>query len=143
MTQTAVSQDIQQQASKLLSHVAGYVGLRTMDIGLRYGLIEELARHPNGMTADELAQARGLDPFYVRVWCRSAYAAEVLELGDDGQTFRLAPYVDKLLLDRDFPGYIGAMPGVMTQPEVFDHFAERLPSGERLWWDQCSPAWMD
>ena len=34
-----VQQAVQQQAGKLLSQVAGYVGVRTMDMGLRLGLL--------------------------------------------------------------------------------------------------------
>ncbi len=134
-------QAIQQQAGKLLSQVAGYVGVRTMEIGLRLGLLAEIANHPQGVTAEALAKQTGLDPLYVQVWCRAAYASEILELGDD-QAFSLAPHVDKLLLDRDFPGYIGGIPGIMVQPELFDLFAENLPSGRRIWWDQCSPAFI-
>ncbi len=134
-------QAIQQQAGKLLSQVAGYDGVRTMDIGLRLGLLAEIANHPQGVTAEALARQTGLDPLYVQVWCRAAYASEILELGDD-QAFKLAPHVDKLLLDRDFPGYIGGIPGIMVQPEFFDLFAENLPSGRRIWWDQCSPAFI-
>ncbi len=67
-----VQQAIQQQAGKLLSQVAGYVGVRTMDIGLRFGLLEEIAKHPHGITPEALARQKGLDAFYVQVWCRSA-----------------------------------------------------------------------
>jgi SAM-dependent methyltransferase len=131
-------QEVQQQAGKLLSQVAGYVGVRTMDIGLRLGILKEIAEHPNGIAADDLARNTSLDPLYVRVWCRSAYASELLEFGE-GQSYKLAPHLDKLLLDHDHPGYVGGIPGIMVQPEFFEHFADRLPSGERLWWDDCSP----
>jgi len=136
-----VQQAIQQQAGKLLSQVAGYIGVRTMDIGLRLGLLAEVAKHPQGITTDDLAKETGLDPFYVQVWCRSAYASELLELGEN-QRYVLAPYLDRLLLDQDFPGHIGAIPGLMMQPEIFDRFAENLPSGQRTWWDQCSPTFI-
>ena len=133
-----VQQAIQQQSGKLLSQVAGYVGVRTMDMGLRLGLLAEVAKHPQGITTDNLAKQLGMDPFYIQVWCRSAYASDLLEIGDN-QSYVLAPYIDRLLLDQDFPGYIGGIPGFMMQPEVFDRFAENLPSGQRTWWDQCSP----
>lgn len=133
-----VQQAMQQQAGKLLSQVAGYVGVRTMEIGLRLGLLEEIAKHPEGITVEALAKQSSLDPLYVQVWCRSAYAAEVLDLGEGGG-YKLAPHLDKLLLSRDHPGYIGGIPGIMVQPEFFDRFAENLPSGQRIWWDQCSP----
>ena len=147
MTQTPaitpeVQQEIQQQAGKILSQVAGYVGLRTIDIGLQHGLLAALADAPLGMTAEALAEETGLDPFYTAVWCRSAYAAEVLEVGEF-DAYRLAPHLDKILLDKDFPGYVGGIPGVMVQPEFFDRFAENLPSGKRLWWNDCSPEFIE
>lgn len=136
-----IQQAVQQQAGKLLSQVAGYIGVRNMDIGLRFGLLEEISKHTQGITAEALAKQKGLDSFYVQVWCRSAYASELLESGEN-QTYRLAPYVDRLLLDQDFSGYIGGMSAVMIQPEFFDRFAENLPSGERIWWNQCSPTFI-
>ena len=146
MTQSAptpdeIQQAIQQQAGKLLSQVAGYVGVRTMNIGLRLGLLEGISKHPEGINADALAKEMGLDPFYVQVWCRSAYASELLELGEH-ETYVLAAYLDRLLLDQDFPGYLGAMPRILELPEIFDQFAEKLPSGEQTWWDQCSPTFI-
>ena len=138
---TPAPEEVQQQASKILSQVAGYVGVRTMEIGLRLGLFEEIAKHADGISADALAKEKALDPFYTQVWCRAAYASEVLELSGS-ETYRLAPHMDKLLLGEDFPGFAGGLPAIMVQPEIFDYFAERLPSGERIWWDQCSPAFI-
>ena len=143
MTSTSLSADevrkaVQQQAGKLLSQVAGFIGVRTVEIGLRLGLLEEIEKHKEGITTEALARQRGFDPFYVEVWCRSAYAAEVLELAENG-SYTLASYMDKLLLDQDFPGYIGGLPLVIIQPEFFDRFGENLPSGKQIWWDECSP----
>ena len=116
MTQQVASpEEIEQQAGKVLSQVAGYVGVRTMDIGLRLGLFEVIAKHGDGISSEALAKERGLDPLYTQVWCRAAYASEVLELAGE-EKFVLAPHMDKLLLDKDFTGYIGGMPGVMVQP---------------------------
>ncbi len=134
-------QTLKQQAGKILSQVAGYVGVITMEIGLRFGLLEELAKHPTGISATKLAKQRGMDPFYVQVWCRSAYASDLLELEND-QKYILAPHMDKLLLDQDFPGYIGGIPQLMEQPEVFDQFAENMESGQHNWWDQFSPTFI-
>ena len=141
MTQTSSSVDLQEQAGKILSQVAGYVGVKTLDIGLRSGLIEEIAKHPQGITADALAKQRGFDLLYTQVWCRSAYAAEVLDVDEDG-SYKLAPHMETLLLDQDFPGYAGGLPAVFTQPEMFDGLAQNLTSGKRIWWDQTSPEWI-
>ncbi|MCH8990122.1 MAG: hypothetical protein IIA92_15115, partial [Chloroflexi bacterium] len=142
MTQSpSPQQEIQQQAGIILSQVAGYVGVKTMEIGLRSGLIEEIAKHPQGISSDDLAKQQGFDPLYTSVWCRSAYAAEVLDLGEN-QTYLLAPHMETLLLDQDFPGNVGGLPTVFTQPEMFDVMAQNLTSGQRSWWDKTSPGWI-
>lgn len=130
-------QEIQSQAGKVLGQVAGYVGVRTIQIGLRSGLLETIAKHPSGITSKSLAAATGFDELYVEVWCRSAYAAEILDVGTD-ETFRLAPFMDQILLNLDFPGWVGGIPLVVDEPEMFDVFEERLASGQRTWWDEAS-----
>ncbi len=136
MTQSP-QEEIQKQAGKVLQQVAGYVGVRTIDIGLKHGLLEELSKHSGGLTSDELARNAGIDPFYSMVWCRSAYANEILER--EGERFVLAPHMDRLLLDHDFPGHVGGLPAVLLAYDMFDRFSENLKSGERSWWDKCSP----
>ena len=136
MTQ-APQEEIQKQAGKVLQQVAGYVGVRTIDIGMKHGLLEELSKHSGGLTSDELAKNAGIDAFYAMVWCRSAYANEILER--EGERFVLAPHMDRLLLDHDFPGHIGGMPAVLLAYDMFDRFSENLKSGERSWWDKCTP----
>ncbi|MCI0690309.1 MAG: methyltransferase domain-containing protein, partial [Sporichthyaceae bacterium] len=144
LTSTSTAQPagptIQEQAPTLLAHVAGYVGHRTVAVGLRAGLVRALADAPGGATPDELAERLGLDPFYVSVWCRSAFAAGVLDR--DGTAYRLAPHVGTLLLDTTSPAYVGGVFTVLEQREVFDRFEASLASGERLWWDQASPEWI-
>ncbi|MDA0232677.1 MAG: class I SAM-dependent methyltransferase [Chloroflexi bacterium] len=125
------------QAGKVLTQIAGYVGVRTIQIGIQSGLLEEIGRHAAGITAESLARVTGFDHLYVQVWSRAAYASELLEVGAD-ETFTLAPHMSDLLLNRDFPGYIGGIPIVLDSPEVFDGMAERLPTGQRIWWDECS-----
>jgi ubiquinone/menaquinone biosynthesis C-methylase UbiE len=133
---------IKEQAGKLLGYVAGYVGVRTIQIGQRAGLIEALAEQPEGMTPAQLAAERGLDPAYVDVWCRSALACEVLDRAGDG-VVRLAPHMATILRDLGSPAFVGGTLGVMTQPEIFDRFAERFASGERTWWDKTGPEFIE
>ncbi|MEX0682676.1 MAG: class I SAM-dependent methyltransferase [Dehalococcoidia bacterium] len=137
MTQSpSPSEEIQKQAAKVLSHVAGYVGVRTIDIGIKQGLFAAFAEK-GAMSPEDLAKATAIDPLYSMVWCRSAYANELLE--KDGEKFVLAPHMDKLLLDDNFPGHVGGLPAVMLAPDVFNRFAENLASGKRSWWDQVTP----
>lgn len=146
---------LQEQAPKLLTNIAGYVGHRTIALGLRQGLIAALAADDAPTTPADLARRLGLDPFYVAVWCRSALACGVCDLdgdeqhaaGDDAAVsldFRLvlAPHVATLLLDTGHPAFIGGVFTVLEQPELFDRFEEVLGTGERLWWDGCSAEWI-
>ena len=73
--------EVPEQAGKILSQFAGYVGFKTIEIGLNNGLFEALRQHPGGHTADELAGEAGTDEFYTGVWSQAAYGAGVLELG--------------------------------------------------------------
>jgi SAM-dependent methyltransferase len=129
--------DVKQQAGMLLQQVAGYVGTRTTQLGLRAGLIDALARSEVGLTPRELAIEADMDPFYVEVWCRAAIGAGLLVRDDE--RLRLAEHLDALLLEGDHPAHVGAMVRILEQPEIFDRFGERLATGERTWWDQCSP----
>ncbi len=129
----------QQQAGVLLGQVAGYMAVRTVEIGLRSGLIREIASYP-GITADELADRLGMDGFYVAVWCRSAFGAGVLERVDIG--FRLAPHVQTLVLDETSPAYVGGLFTIVQREEMFGRFGDNLTTGERLWWDETSEEWI-
>ncbi|TYP88421.1 class I SAM-dependent methyltransferase [Blastococcus xanthinilyticus] len=126
-------------APSVLALIAGYVGHRTVAIGLRAGLLRQLAAAPKS-TADELAEALDLDGFYVSVWCRAAVGAGILERAASG--FRLAPHMDTLLLDTSSPAYAGGVFGVLEAPEVFGRFEEAFASGERMWWEDTSPEWI-
>ena len=150
MTDTTTTRDIRSTASTeptptveeqatevLLPLAAGYVGHRTVAMGLRRGLIATLAERPRGMTADELAAALGFDPLYVAVWCRAAEAARVLDR--DGERYQLAPHMETLLLDRTAPALAGPTFTLLEQREVFDRLEATLSSGDRAWWDEASP----
>lgn len=132
---------VQDQAGKLLTRAAGYADHRAIEMGIRHGIFETLAEHPSGLTPAELAKAAGLDPFYTEVWCRAAYGAEVLDTSG-GDRYRLASHMDTLLLDRDSPAFTGGLFTIFEQREIFDLFSEKFASGERIWWDQCSPEWI-
>jgi hypothetical protein len=109
-------------------------------------LLAEISKHSAGITAPDLSKQTGMDELYVEVWCRAAYASEVIDIGDGGG-FILAPHMDQLLLNEDFPGWIGGIPLVIDEPEMFDVFEQRLESGQRTWWDQpaasSSPRWAE
>jgi SAM-dependent methyltransferase len=138
-TTTAPAPTLAETAPTVLSLLAGYVGHRTVTIGLRTGLLQTLADRP-GSSADDLADARGLDPFYVSVWCRAAVAASLTER--DGAGYRLRDHMATLLLDSTSPAFVGGVFGVLEAPEIFGRFEQSFATGERMWWDDTSPEWI-
>lgn len=133
------TQTLAEQAPVLLAQVAGYVGHRTIAIGLRSGLVSALGDQP-GASADDLAERLGLDPFYVSVWARSALAAGVLDRAGTG--YALRAHMATLLLDTSSPAYVGGVFLVCEAREMFGRFEEHLATGERMWWDDTSPEWI-
>ena len=130
---------VAQQAPVLLGLLAGYVGHRTVEMGLRQGLLAALA-DGGPTTSDDLAERLGLDRLYTSVWVRAAVAAGVCDR--DGDRVALAPQMATLLLDEASPAYVGGVFTVLSQREVFDRFSDELASGERMWWSDCSPEWI-
>jgi SAM-dependent methyltransferase len=139
MIATTTTPTVQEQASAVLAHAAGYASHRTIAIGLRSSLLEALAASEHA-TPEELAERLDLDPFYVSVWCRSAYAAGICDR--DAGRYRLAAHMATLLLDATSPAYAGGVFNVLEQHEMFGRFEASLASGERLWWDQTSSEWI-
>lgn len=129
---------LKEQAGKLVGQIAGYIGYRTIKIGLEHGIYEAIGRHAESVTPTELAAELQLDPFYLEVWCRSAFAAETLDLDGD-ERYSLSAHMATLLLEPSSPAQLGAAFVIFEQPELFDRFADTLASGERTWWDKTSP----
>ena len=138
-TQSGAGRTLADTAPTVLSLIAGYVGHRTVAIGLHTGVARRLAERP-GSTPEELAEALGLDAFYVSVWFRAAVGAGIVDRSGAG--FRLVPHVDTLLLDTASPAYVGGVFGVLEAREVFGRFEEKFATGERMWWEDTSPEWI-
>ena len=81
----------QTQWQKLFGYVLGNQAAWITDIGLKAGLFRAIADAGDGGTTEE-ALARRLDYNlrYVQVWCRGAYAFELLDW-DERSGYRLAP----------------------------------------------------
>ena len=91
---------------KTFGYLLGHLAITIAGIGLQSGLFAELRRHPTGVGAERLAADLGYDPHAVTVWCRSAYAFELLEL-DQGTAYRLEPEMATILLEPLDPAYMG------------------------------------
>ena len=138
-TQPDANPTIPEQAGVLLTHLAGYMATRVLQMGLESGLLRGIATTPS-VTPEVLADRLGMDDFYVSVWCRAAFGAGVLDRSGDGYT--LAAHMETLLFDESSPAFAGGMVAAVERPEMFGRFADNLTTGERMWWDETSPEWI-
>jgi SAM-dependent methyltransferase len=120
----------EEQFRKLFGYVGGFQGTWVAVIGRRAGLFQAIHDAGGAVTADELAKRLGYAPRYVRVWCRAAYAYELLDV-DPAARFRLAPHMAELLLDPRDPQYLGGRVELSVAfGEDFAAFPARLADGQ-------------
>ncbi|MFC5995900.1 SAM-dependent methyltransferase [Pseudonocardia hispaniensis] len=92
-----------QQVERIFEWRRGFVVTWLLAIGLRTGIVHDLAAHP-GATAATLADRLRLHEAYTATWCRTAHGLGVLDLEDGG--YRLAPHLDTILTDATDPRYL-------------------------------------
>ncbi|HEX9648455.1 MAG TPA: class I SAM-dependent methyltransferase [Alphaproteobacteria bacterium] len=105
----------EQQTDLMWEYLKGFHAVHLIRTGVELGLFARIAEAGEaGIDAAGLAARLGLHPPYVAVWCNTAYAWRLVD-GDDGPpaTFRLAPHVGSILVDRRHarhlaPYFIGA-----------------------------------
>jgi SAM-dependent methyltransferase len=129
----------EEQFRKLFGHVGGFQGTWVAAIGRKAGLFQALHEAGRGLTAEALAARLGYAPRYVLVWCRAAYAYELLDY-DRATGFRLAPHMAGLLLDPRDPQYLGGRIEVSVAfGEDFAAFPARLRDGAAFPREDHSP----
>jgi len=97
----------QEQWEKLYGYILGNQATWVADIGLKAGLFAAIAETGEaGIQDAALAEQLGFTPRLVWIWCRAAYAFELLEW-DEQRGYRLAPHMETLLLDSADPQFMG------------------------------------
>ncbi len=97
----------QTQWQKLYSYILGNQAAWIANIGVSTGLFRTVADAGGvGITEEALAQKLGYTLRAVHVWCRAAYAFELLDW-EEQSGYRLAPYLETLLLDSTDPLFLG------------------------------------
>ena len=103
-TEVGVKQD---QWQKLFGYILGNQAAWIADIGLKAGLFRAIAdAGEDDVTEEALARRLDYKLRYVQVWCRGAYAFELLDW-DERAGYRLAPHMESLLLDPTDPQFLG------------------------------------
>ena len=115
---------------KIVDYILGYQATWVADIGLKSGLFEAISRAgPEGTKEDFLAEALGHHPRYVAIWCRAAYAFEMLDW-DETSGYRLAPHMESVLLDPTDPLFLGGrLQFNAALHQDFHAFPKYLPTG--------------
>ena len=115
---------------KIVDYILGYQATWVADIGLKSGLFSGVSQAGvSGIKEDRLAQTLGFEARYVAIWCRAAYAFEMLDW-DEASGYRLAPYMESVLLDPNDPLFLGGrLQFNAALHQDFHAFPEYLPSG--------------
>lgn len=117
----------------MLDYVVGNQAAWIANIGLQVGLFRAVAdAGGSGITETALSEKLGYKLRYVQVWCRAAYALELLDW-DDPSGYRLAPHMESLLLDTSDPHFMGGRIQFATALyEDYRAFPEHLRTGD-IW----------
>ena len=133
---------VAEQAAKVLGPLGSTATIWGLDLGLRLGIFDHLARTETPQSPEEVASALRLDPLYTRVILRSAFAGEILDL--EGGRYSLAEHMDKVLLDPDHPAYLGGGVRVLVAlRETFLDLRDRAETSQRRTWADFDPEWID
>src|SRR6478672_2729185 len=119
----------QAQLGKVFGYLKGLHATHLMDLGARLGLFGRLATVPAGLRPEDLAADLGLNPRYVRGWCETACALELLDYDPLGG-YRLAPFMDEILGRPDSNYYLGASPrSSLMIARDYERYPELFRSG--------------
>lgn len=94
-----------EQWQKLFGYVLGYQATWVVDVGLKTGLFQAIAE-AEPIAEQTLATKLELDGRYLSVWCRAAYAFELVDW-DERDGYRLAAHMRELLLEPADPQFLG------------------------------------
>ena len=104
----------QDQWQKLFGYLLGNQAAWIADIGLKAGLFRAIAdAGEEGITEEALARRLDYKLRYVQVWCRGAYAFELLDW-DEQAGYRLAPPLGSLLFGPTHPPFLGGRIPIYT-----------------------------
>jgi SAM-dependent methyltransferase len=96
------------QTARVFGYIRGLHATHFLELGVRMGLFRALAGRPR--TAEELAQELELHAPYVRAFCEMGFHLEVLDR--DGERYRLAEHMDRVLARPDDAFFLGGFPRV-------------------------------
>src|SRR5262245_31803134 len=79
---TSETPSLHQQAERLQALRASFQAVYVIATGVQTGFFDQLAAHPHGLSAQELAERTACHVPYVAMWCNSAYRFSLLDMVD-------------------------------------------------------------
>ena len=123
------------QMRKLVDYYLGYNATRFIALGVETGLFRALAAAPEGLTAQDMVTAYGLDALYARHFLQTGYALELLDV--DGDRYRLAEHMAPLLARPEHNSYLGSLAGFHhVSGRDFERMPALLKSGDTYTFQQ-------
>jgi SAM-dependent methyltransferase len=99
------------QMAKIFAYFKGLHATHLMDLGRELGLFAQLAANASGIQPERLAAELHLHAPYVRQWCETACALELLDY-DPTAGYRFAPFMDEILGSPEATYYLGGFSAV-------------------------------
>src|SRR5260221_4411907 len=129
-----------QQVTKLYDLISGFHATYLLQIGRDLGVWEAITATP-GLDSDQLAARLGIDPYYTRILCKTAFAFELVV--NDGTGWVMAPHFDQILGTPDATFYLGD--AARTHQVVAQDYAaypQRFRDGSTIPYQQHSAEFM-
>ena len=116
----------------LVTSLGGFYRSWVIQFGLELGFFAALRdARGAGLTSSELAAVTGTAPDPVALWCRAAFASDLVEM--DGDRVRLDDVTASILLDVDRPEYLGGQFAyTVTASLDYDDMAQLLKTGRTV-----------
>src|SRR5215217_6708641 len=99
---------LSEQTAKVFGYIRGLHATHFLELGVRMGLFRALAE--GARRPEDLAAALSLHQPYVRAFCEMGFHLELLDR--DGEAYRLAEHMDRVLARPDDPFHLGGFPRV-------------------------------
>lgn len=126
-------------AARIFGYLRGLHATHYLDLGVRMGLFSALAEKPR--RAEALARDLGLHAPYVRGFCEMGHHLELLDR--DGETYRLAPEMDRVLASPDDTYFLGGFPRVhLRVAEDYELYPERFRTGATHSYQEHPPGFL-
>jgi SAM-dependent methyltransferase len=137
---------VEEMVGRLFIEGVGTMHVMSVYLGVKLGLFRALAEG-GPQTATQLAEATGLDPWYVREWLQGETVAGLVTADADDlwtATFTAAEGVRETLVEETSPAYLGGLPfAASAVGRVLPDLVEAFQTGSGVPYTRYGPEAVD